>query len=356
MATENQNIGPESWGEGAMASTKLHPAISITVPVYNASAFISETVQSVLNQTFTDFELILVDDCSTDDTVAKIQAFNDPRVRLICNPQNTGLIAKNRNNALAAAQGDYIGFFDADDVMEPHCLETLITYLRAHPDCTAVFGNFRRINEHGQWLDTPIDESCVIPLPHDGQRYAPLIHRAFPITWPNILTSKVHNQIQCLLMPRATLNRVGPFKQNSLQFAEYNLTIRLFLDNFEGVHYLPQALFRYRQVSKSQTRNKTNFRRYVEFLPVLMNWIYSFPPIQQGAWHARSWVTANMYAHFLRSRLDLRDMANLQYCLAMAWQDPHVTHQDWCRVCLPYWLRGLLPAGAERKLRRCFGR
>ena len=130
-------------------SSDPKPAISITMPAFKAAAFIEETIQSVLNQTFTDFELVIVDDCSPDDTVARIQAFDDSRIKLYQNETNTKLIAKNRNIALSKAQGRYIAFLDADDLLEPHCLETLYSHLQDHPKCTAVYGNFRKIDEDG---------------------------------------------------------------------------------------------------------------------------------------------------------------------------------------------------------------
>ena len=206
---------------------------------------------------------------------------------------------------------------------------------------------FERLMKTAAWLDEPVDESTVLPPPSNGVRYAPLGSRAFPINWYNILTSKVHNQIQCLLVPRESLNRVGPFKQNSLLFAEYNLTIRLFVDNFDSVHYLPDVLFRYRQVKKSQTRNVANFQRYVAFLPVLMNWSFSFPAIQEAANSQRSAITATMYGHFLRSRVDIRDMESLQFCLKAAWNDPNVKPLEWAKLCLPFWFRAALPPEAE---------
>lgn len=89
--------------------------ISVIVPVYNAEKFICETIDSVLAQTYTDFELLLVDDCSTDNSVGLMKSYNDPRVKVICQPSNMGAWAA-RNRGLLEAKGRYIAFLDADDI------------------------------------------------------------------------------------------------------------------------------------------------------------------------------------------------------------------------------------------------
>ena len=102
------------------------PAISIIIPVYNKAAYLKDCLFSVLGQTFTDFELILVDDCSTDESrdICEDFAFQDPRVRFLPLEKNLGASGA-RNQGLAAAKGGYISFIDADDRVEPNLLERL---------------------------------------------------------------------------------------------------------------------------------------------------------------------------------------------------------------------------------------
>lgn len=96
--------------------------ISIIVPVYNAEKFIAETINSVLAQTYSDFELLLVDDCSGDGSIGLINKYTDDRIRLIRQPQNMGAYAA-RNRGLCEAKGRYIAFLDADDLWVPWKLE-----------------------------------------------------------------------------------------------------------------------------------------------------------------------------------------------------------------------------------------
>jgi len=102
--------------------------ISIIVPVYNVEKFIKETVASVLAQTYKDFELILVDDCSKDGSIEAIKSFDDSRIILLRQEQNAGAYAA-RNRGLKEAKGRYIAFLDSDDYWEPCKLEKELAFM-----------------------------------------------------------------------------------------------------------------------------------------------------------------------------------------------------------------------------------
>jgi glycosyltransferase involved in cell wall biosynthesis len=97
------------------------PLISVCIPCYNGAEFIGRTLESVLAQTFTDFELILTDDNSTDETVSIINGFSDPRIRLIRNEHNLGL-GLNWKRVLSQAVGKYVKLLCEDDLLHPECL------------------------------------------------------------------------------------------------------------------------------------------------------------------------------------------------------------------------------------------
>ncbi|HET7313164.1 glycosyltransferase family 2 protein [Salinisphaera sp.] len=122
------------------------PEISIVIPVYNRVRFIGDAIESILAQTVTDLELILVDDGSTDGSQARIAAYDDPRIRLLENPRNLG-IAASRNRGIAQAHAPYTAFLDSDDRALPTRLEKQIAFLTRHPDHAAV-GSWIR------WIDT----------------------------------------------------------------------------------------------------------------------------------------------------------------------------------------------------------
>jgi glycosyltransferase involved in cell wall biosynthesis len=97
------------------------PLVSVCIPSYNNEEFIAQTLESVLDQSFSDFELIVVDDCSTDRTVSIIKGFSDPRIRFSQNPRNLGLIG-NWNKTLSCARGKYVKLLCGDDLLELDCL------------------------------------------------------------------------------------------------------------------------------------------------------------------------------------------------------------------------------------------
>jgi glycosyltransferase involved in cell wall biosynthesis len=120
-------------GAASTASPAATPLVSVLMTAYNREDYIAEAIESVLAQTFTDFELIVVDDRSTDRTREAVQHYlRDPRVRLICNERNLGDYP-NRNHASTFARGEFMKYHDSDDLMYPHCLEIMVSALRAHP-------------------------------------------------------------------------------------------------------------------------------------------------------------------------------------------------------------------------------
>lgn len=110
-----------------------HPKLSVVMTAYNSSRVIHKTLEALLGQTYRDFELIIVDDCSKDDTVAIIEGFNDPRIKLVRNDKNQG-ISRSRNIGLDLAKGDYVAMSDHDDLSLPTRLEKQVAFLDSHPD------------------------------------------------------------------------------------------------------------------------------------------------------------------------------------------------------------------------------
>ena len=106
----------------------MNDLVSIIMPSYNTAKFISETIDSVLAQTYTNWELIIVDDCSKDDTDAAVAKYQDQRIRYLKNEKNSGA-AVSRNRALREAKGRWIAFLDSDDLWMPDKLEKQIRFM-----------------------------------------------------------------------------------------------------------------------------------------------------------------------------------------------------------------------------------
>ena len=128
-----------------------HPRISVIMSVYNGERYLREAIESILNQTFADFEFIIVNDASTDSSLAIIQSYQDERIRVISNEINIGL-TKSLNKAITEARGEYIARQDADDISLPNRFEEQIKYFEHHPE-TALLGTSKYvIDEDGKIL------------------------------------------------------------------------------------------------------------------------------------------------------------------------------------------------------------
>ena len=107
------------------------PQITVAMPVYNGEGYVHLAIQSVLDQTYSDFELLIVDNCSTDGTLEVIKAFSDPRIRLHVNSSNLGMVG-NWNRSVELATGEYIKFLSHDDLLDTTCLEEQIAGFMRH--------------------------------------------------------------------------------------------------------------------------------------------------------------------------------------------------------------------------------
>lgn len=118
------------------------------MPVYNVENYVSAAVESVLNQTYGNFELLIVDDCSPDRSIEKVRSFDDKRIRIIRHDCNRGL-AHARNSAISESRGSLLAFLDSDDLMVKHRLAKQTRFMQAHPDIALCGGWVRSISPDG---------------------------------------------------------------------------------------------------------------------------------------------------------------------------------------------------------------
>lgn len=130
----------------------MNGLVSIITPTYNSEKYISETIQSVQNQTYKNWEMIIVDDASTDKTIEIIQNFmdDDPRIHLLCNFKNIGA-AKTRNKAIEKISGHFMTFLDADDIWFPSFIENSIAKIK-ETNVGFVFSSYKRSNENLEFV------------------------------------------------------------------------------------------------------------------------------------------------------------------------------------------------------------
>ena len=161
-----------------------NPAVTVLMSVYNGARWLDEAITSVLNQTFTDFEFIIVDDGSTDQSSAIIRRFqqSDPRVVVISKP-NTGLV-DSLNCGTRQSHGKYIARMDADDICKPYRLQKQFAFLEAHPQITLVSGAMEYIDEEGN-----------------------IFGRTYPITSPVKIRKKILQAGNVIVYPAVMMRR-----------------------------------------------------------------------------------------------------------------------------------------------------
>jgi glycosyltransferase involved in cell wall biosynthesis len=119
--------------KGHKSEMSRQPKLSVLITSYNREKYIGQAIESVLAQTFSDFELLIVDDCSSDNTVSVARSYeNDARVRVVVNEHNLGDYP-NRNHAATYARGSFLKYHDSDDIMYPYCLEVMMKALELEP-------------------------------------------------------------------------------------------------------------------------------------------------------------------------------------------------------------------------------
>lgn len=135
-----------------------HPLVSVCIPVYNGKAFIGECISSVLGQTWDRFELLIVDNGSTDETAEIIASFRDPRIRYVRNDVNIGSLA-NFNRCIELAQGGLFLMLPHDDLLHPKALETLAPVFDRHSDVGLAYSAFHTIDQAGSFLNSVVNHS-----------------------------------------------------------------------------------------------------------------------------------------------------------------------------------------------------
>ena len=219
-------LGPEKGrhaGEG--------PLVTVVIPCYNQAHFLGEAIESVLSQSYKRFEIVVVDDGSTDDTSEVATRY--PRVRCI-RQENQGLSGA-RNTGIGHARGEYLVFLDADDRLLPEALEAGVRELGAHPECAFVSGRCNNIGPDGSPLKDP-------PRLHvEGDHYLALLRRCY--IWPPAV----------VMFRRWVFEAVGGFDTSLRSSEDYDMYLRIArrfpVCNHKG------AIVEYRHHGASMTRN-----------------------------------------------------------------------------------------------------
>jgi glycosyltransferase involved in cell wall biosynthesis len=215
----------------------MNPSVTVLLPAYNAESYIESAVQSVLNQTFKDFEFIIVNDGSTDGTLQILQrlAAKDPRIVLLSRP-NTGYVLA-LNEGLAKARGEFIARMDADDLCLPTRLEKQVAYFRASPACVLLGTNVVQMDQSGMVIGPMLD----IALGHAAIDAA-LLRRGWPIVHPSVM------------MRTSAVRAVGGYLVELCPNEDHDLFLKL--GEVGQLENLPEVLLQYRKHDASESAKK----------------------------------------------------------------------------------------------------
>ena len=246
------------------------PLISVVIPVFNGETTILETIESVLNQTFLDFEIIVINDGSQDSTLKIVSDIADHRLQVLTYP-NAGLAAS-RNRGITQSQGEYIAFLDADDLWTPDKLEAQLNRLQENPEVAVAYSWSDFINESGAFLR---------PAAHFTVSGNVLPHL--------LLTNFLDNGSNPLIR-RQALIEVGGLDESLKAAEDWDLYLRLAMRHSFEVVKASQILYRISEDSMSVNV----FRQETETLKVI-NKIFAQAP--ESLKYLRPYSLANIYKY-----------------------------------------------------------
>lgn len=209
------------------------PKVSVLFPVYNAEeVYLRAAIESILNQTFKDFEFLIIDDASSDENVAKVvKSYTDKRISYLRNERNLG-ISKTRNRLMELAQGEYWAVMDHDDVAMPERFEKQVAFLNEHPDIGVVSSQFKKIVSGRVITNPTYDQEIKLALFQT-----------------------------CAVMHPASMLRGSVLTDNNVCYEEefspsedHALWWRL--SNYTKFHNMPEVLLHYREHSENTTKKQ----------------------------------------------------------------------------------------------------
>ncbi|MCJ8013885.1 glycosyltransferase [Paenibacillus sp. KQZ6P-2] len=273
------------------------PKVTVLMPVYNTVKYIEDAVESILGQTYKDFEFLIIDDCSNDGTQEYLEELKDPRIKLIRHSRNKGLVYS-LNEGVELAKGKYIARMDSDDISSPHRLKKQLEYLEKHPD-VGVLGTYMTLFHNGQKIPKPKthDEICCWQLFYCCMGHPTVVMRSDILKNNKIL-----------------------YDPKYLHAEDYEIWNRLGM--ITKIENLPKYLYSYRihdsQVSTSQRRIQDQTADKVRIAQ--LNRMGITPTPEEYKIHMK-FQSYNIKVH------DYED-----YSKALAWANKLLEHNERCRI------------------------
>lgn len=249
--------------------TQNSPLISIIMPTHNAATYIAETVESVLAQTYTNWELLVCDDASTDNTLVVLEPYlSDVRIRVIPLEKQPS-VYRVRNIGFSHTRGEYIAFQDADDLYFPDSLQVLAETLQDNSALKAVYGFFtcmdatgKPVSNHGVNLILQDDDSYTIPVDSNH-------------SWQSIVAGRCISVLQNIMIRRDFMTEIGPFFEEATHYADTQYILRMFAQDMDAIQAVPHYTLRYRLHDKSATKDAGQLERLLRSRIKVADWLHA---------------------------------------------------------------------------------
>lgn len=264
------------------------PIVSVAMSVYNAEPYLAAAIESILNQTFKDFEFIIIDDGSTDHSLKTLQkyAIQDQRIRLTSR-ENRG-IPQTRNEILAQSQGEFIAVMDADDIALPDRLARQVDFLQKHPEVVWVGGAFEVIDEKSRFLTTfymAEDNDTIQHLLTEGH------------------TSFLHSTA---MIRRSSLLQINGYNEAFATGSDLDLWLRL--TEIGAVANLALPVVKYRLHTRSITSRSRQHHQQSNTRTIL-----------EKAWQRRGWPKRDFETTGSRLHPQANHESQFEYMLQYGW-------------------------------------
>jgi len=225
------------------------PAISIILPVYNGKPYLEASVKSLLAQELEEFELLILDDCSTDGSLAYMESLHDHRIRLFKNESNKGLFY-NLNFLIKKTTTPLIKLWSQDDIMYPACLQQFVEFFRLYPQVGFAYSGIHTIDENG--IIKQRDYSDETP-----QIISTALHARIAF-----FTGSIAGNIANVCINKNAMEQVGLFNECMKISADFDMWVRLAKNHDTG--FIPQKLVQLRDHDKQLSRNASLYINHIK--------------------------------------------------------------------------------------------
>ena len=235
---------------------KSNPLVSVLIPTYNSELYIKDTLESILNQTYKNLEIIIIDDASTDSTLKIVKKYKDKRIKIYINNKNLG-IAKNMNKGIRLSNGKYLAIMDADDWSYPYRIEEQVQLMEENPKVVLCSGYMDICNENLEFQNTRTYPITDKEIRKAIVTYDPISHPASMWRMSELLKTTLYND-------------------NFPICRDYDLIVRI--SEFGEYQNIPKPLIKYRVRKDSETGKRIRQTQWYSFyLQMKAHFEYHFP-------------------------------------------------------------------------------